>query len=182
MKLAYRLLADAIVTIHFAYVAFVVVGQLLILLGICCRWRWVRNPWFRCLHLAAILIVAGESLLQITCPLSDWEDALRTAAGETVDQGTFLGRWLHYLFRYDLPQDHWIFRTSYISFALLVLVTFLLAPPAWRRRAVPLQEEPSASVGSWSAVASDGAARDSRSALAVPAPPDRAPPTSSPSA
>ena len=48
--MGYRLLADLIVAIHAAYVAFVVVGLLLILLGVACGWQWVRNWWFRIAH------------------------------------------------------------------------------------------------------------------------------------
>ena len=54
----YGLLADLVVIVHFAYVGFVVIGQLLILIGIVLRWQWIRNPWFRLIHLAMILIVA----------------------------------------------------------------------------------------------------------------------------
>src|SRR4029079_7904709 len=60
VRMGYRLLADLIVAIHAAYVAFVVVGLLLILIGLACGWKWVRNWWFRVAHLVAILIVAAE--------------------------------------------------------------------------------------------------------------------------
>src|SRR5262249_30053427 len=51
MPVLYKLAADLVVVVHFGYVSFVLVGQVLILLGVMCRWRWVRNPWFRWLHL-----------------------------------------------------------------------------------------------------------------------------------
>ena len=40
-------LADGVVALHVSYVAFVVLGQLLILAGVVFRWQWVRNFWFR---------------------------------------------------------------------------------------------------------------------------------------
>jgi hypothetical protein len=132
----YSFLADMVVAVHFAYVAFVVVGQLLIVLGVIFRWRWVRNPWFRTLHLLAIALVAAETVLHINCPLTDWEDGLRALAGQPIEEGSFIGRLLHSLFRFDdLDFDHWVFRAGYIGFAVLVLATFLLAPPRRRRRA-----------------------------------------------
>jgi len=73
MSVLYRLAADAVVIVHVAYVAFVAVGLLAILLGLVCRWRWVRNFWFRSLHLLAILVVAAEAVCGITCPLTTWE-------------------------------------------------------------------------------------------------------------
>src|SRR5579884_4026965 len=89
----YGLLADLVVAVHVAYVSFVVLGQLAILVGILARWRWVRNRWFRVAHLIAILIVAAEAALDITCPLTDWEDRLRHLAGQTGYQCDFLGHW-----------------------------------------------------------------------------------------
>jgi hypothetical protein len=125
--MGYRLLADLVVAIHVAYVAFVVVGQLLILVGILCRWRWVRNVWFRAAHLIAIAIVAGEALLDIACPLTVWEQQLRTLGGTPTQGGTFIGNLLHELIFYDAPE--WAFTMAYVAFALLVAATFVLAPP-----------------------------------------------------
>ncbi len=48
------MLADAIVIIHALFVAFVVFGMAAIVVGLVLRWGWVRNFWFRVLHLAAI--------------------------------------------------------------------------------------------------------------------------------
>src|ERR1700682_3455198 len=76
----YAILADLVTTIHFAYVAFVVIAQLLILVGIVLRWKWIRNPWFRCIHLAMILIVALEAMGGIQCPLTVWDEQLRALA------------------------------------------------------------------------------------------------------
>jgi hypothetical protein len=125
--MGYRLLADLIVAIHAAYVGFVVIGLLLILIGLACRWQWVRNWWFRAAHLIAILIVAAESLLDIPCPLTEWEYRLRTLGGQAVGGGTFMGDLLHNLIFYDAPP--WAFTFAYVAFALAVLLTFVLAPP-----------------------------------------------------
>ena len=57
----YRLAADAVVVVHMAYVLFVIVGFLLTLAGCVLRWRWIRNPWFRGIHLTMILIVVFEA-------------------------------------------------------------------------------------------------------------------------
>src|SRR5262249_24175615 len=76
-----KLLADLIVVLHATYFSFVVFGLLLILLGVVFRWGWVRNFWFRTLHLTAIGIVVLEALIGMNCPLTDWEDRLREMAG-----------------------------------------------------------------------------------------------------
>src|ERR1700689_954096 len=108
--MAYRLLADLIVAIHSAYVAFVVVGQALILVGLLRRWRWVRNWWFRVAHLVAIVVVALETAFNIPCPLTVWEQRLREMAGDEVSRGTFIGDLLHNLIFVDAPP--WAFTAA----------------------------------------------------------------------
>lgn len=126
----YGLLADAVVGVHVAYVSYVVFGQLLIWLGLIRGWSWIRNLWFRWTHLAMILIVGCEAALNIECPLTRWERSLREAAGQAVSGESFVGRLLHDLIFVDWPP--WVIDASHIVFALVVLGTFVLAPP--RRR------------------------------------------------
>ena len=123
----YRLLADAIVVVHFAFVAFVVLGMLAILVGLWRRWRWVRNFPFRIAHCLAIAFVALESLVGVICPLTTWENQLRELGGGTGQPGSFIGRWVHRLIFLDLPP--WVFTACYCLFAAAVLATLILAPP-----------------------------------------------------
>lgn len=125
--MGYGLLADAIVAIHVAYVAYVLFGQLAILAGLALRRAWVYNFWFRVTHLVAIAIVAAEAVLGIPCPLTVWEQDLRGLAGQATTGETFVGRLLHNMLFYDWPS--WVFTTVYIAFASVVLATFVLAPP-----------------------------------------------------
>lgn len=127
----YGLLADLIIAIHVVYVGYVLVGQAIILVGAALHWPWVRNPWFRGTHLAAILIVAFEAIWGITCPLTTWEDQLRAASGQEVSQGTFIGRFLDSVLFYDV--DPKILNWAYLGFAVLVLGTLILVPPRRRR-------------------------------------------------
>jgi hypothetical protein len=127
-----RLLADLIVVFHATYVSFVVFGLVLILLGIAFRWGWVRNVWFRTLHLTAIGIVVLEAVVGMTCPLTDWENRLRRMAGEGGYAGDFIGYWAHRLIFYHA--EPWVFTVLYISFGLAVLAAFVLAPPRWPGR------------------------------------------------
>ena len=109
-----------------------VFGLALILLGIALRWGWVRNFWFRALHLAAIGFVVLESLIGMTCPLTDWEHGLRELAGEASYSGDFIGYWAHRLI--FCRAEPWVFTVLYITFGLAVLAAFVLAPPRWPSR------------------------------------------------
>jgi hypothetical protein len=137
--MGYAYLADALAAVHLAFVCFVLFGQLAILAGWPLRWGWVRNFWFRSLHLLAIAIVAAESLLKIDCPLTIWEQDLRALAGQDVNRGaTFVGELVRRVLFYQ-PEDQSIFTKCYVAFALLVLLTFVMVPPRLprRRRAAP---------------------------------------------
>lgn len=121
-----QLAADAILIVHFAFVAFVVGGLAAVWVGAALGWRWVRNFAFRIAHLAAILFVAAEALLGVMCPLTVWEDALRGRASEMG----FIARWIRGAMFYEAPP--WLFTVAYILFAGIVGLTFWLIPP--RRR------------------------------------------------
>ncbi|MGA2064506.1 MAG: DUF2784 domain-containing protein [Thermoguttaceae bacterium] len=123
----YRLAADAIVVAHAAYVAVVVGGLVLVLAGAARGWRWTRNFWFRLGHLLMIAVVAAEALAGIVCPLTNWENRLRTLGGEEGLPGSFVGRLVHRVMFYDVP--HWAFKVAYSLFALAVLATLFWAPP-----------------------------------------------------
>jgi hypothetical protein len=76
----YKVLATAVVALHLGYVGFVVVGQVLILLGLVLRWQWTRNLRFRVIHLVMTEVVALEGLFGIRCPMTDWQELLETSA------------------------------------------------------------------------------------------------------
>jgi hypothetical protein len=123
----YGFLADIVVAFHVAYVAFVVVGQLLIIFGWLLGWKWIRNFWFRLLHLLAIGIVAVESMIAFVCPLTTLENYLRERAGQEVSEASFMGRFFHALIFHELDQSY--FDIGNVVFALLVVLTFFMARP-----------------------------------------------------
>ena len=123
----YRILADVVVAMHALYVGFVVVGILAILIGALLDWEWVRNFWFRAVHFLMIAVVVFEAGLGIKCPLTTWEDYFRKAAGETVAEGTFIGRCLHRLIFFHVPNS--VLTTSYVLFGAIVPATLFLVRP-----------------------------------------------------
>ncbi len=109
------------------YVLFVVGGLLLIFVGHFLNWPFVRNPWFRTLHLVAIGIVVVQSWLEKVCPLTIWEMALREKAGGVTYTGSFISHWLGTLLYYQAPQ--WVFVLCYTLFGLLVLASWFWVRP-----------------------------------------------------
>jgi hypothetical protein len=129
----YGLLADVVVFIHVAYVGYVIGGQLAIILAAPFKWQWARNPWFRFTHLLAIGIVVYEAIRGLRCPLSVWEEQLRTLAGQPFNGSeTFMGRLLHNLLFIE-GQPEIFFTTMYVAMMVLVLQGLIMYPPRWFR-------------------------------------------------
>ncbi len=125
--------ADLVLILHVAFVAFVVVGLLLILFGGACGWSWIRNPWFRTLHLAAIGLVVVQAWLGLMCPLTTLELSLREKAGEATYSGDFIAHWLQRLLYYEAPA--WVFVVGYTLFGLAVVASWVrYRPKSFRRR------------------------------------------------
>jgi Protein of Unknown function (DUF2784) len=128
----WRALADFVVVIHAAYVAFVVVGLLAIVAGWTLGWRWVRNVWFRGAHLASIALVLVESVVGLACPLTTLENSLRQRAGQAGYPSDFISYWIHRLIFYEWPP--WVFFMLYAGFTTLVVAVYWLIPPERRKR------------------------------------------------
>lgn len=123
----FLLAADLILLVHVAFVAFVVLGLGLIWLGKLFRWRWVRNPWFRIGHLAAIGFVVLESWIGVVCPLTRWEMGLRAHAGEAGYSGSFMAHWLDRALYYRAPL--WVFTVGYTVFGAIVVASWYWVRP-----------------------------------------------------
>ncbi|HEV7165876.1 MAG TPA: DUF2784 domain-containing protein [Gammaproteobacteria bacterium] len=117
--MAYRVLADLVVLLHFAFVAFVVLGGLLVLC-------WPRVAW---LHLPAAAWGAFVELYLHYCPLTPLENWLRERGGlDTYGRG-FID---HYIVPVIYPPG----LTPGLQFLLgIALVVSYLAiyAVAWRR-------------------------------------------------
>lgn len=104
--MAYKILADAVVGIHFGFVLFVALGGFLAL-----RRRWVA--W---LHLPAAIWGAGIELWGGICPLTPLEIRFRRLAGEAGYSGGFIE---HYILPALYPDG--LTRGVQIALGLLVV-------------------------------------------------------------
>jgi hypothetical protein len=77
-------LADAVVVVHLAYLAFLPVGGVL-------TWRWPRVVWA---HLAAVAIGIASITVGFDCPLTSWEQSLRRRAGSRPYTNGFVDHYL----------------------------------------------------------------------------------------
>ncbi len=89
--MVYRLLADLVVIVHFAFIVFIAVGGLLV-------WRW---PRLVCLHAPALVWGVAIITIGFTCPLTPLEKHFQRLAGERGYAGGFVD---HYIENVIYPQ------------------------------------------------------------------------------
>ena len=116
--MAYHILADLVVGLHALFVAFVLVGGLLVL-----RWSWVAV-----LHLPAAVWGALIEFKGWICPLTPLENSLRAAAGEAGYRGGFIEHYLlPVLYPAGLTPDVQLALGSVVIVVNLVVYGLLLA-------------------------------------------------------
>lgn len=81
--MAYRVLADITLTLHLAFVLFVVFGGLLAL-------RWPRVAW---VHIPTAIYGVLIEFIGWTCPLTPIENHFRRLGGEAGYAGSFIERY-----------------------------------------------------------------------------------------
>lgn len=121
------LAADAVLLLHVLVAIFIVLGLVLVFVGNFLGWLWVRNPWFRVLHLLAISVVVLLSWIGLICPLTSIEMALRARAGDSGYSGSFISHWLEFFLYYQAPP--WVFVICYTIFGVMVVASWFLVRP-----------------------------------------------------
>ena len=127
MENMYQNLADVVLLVHALIVVFIVAALLLTIVGGYRQWLWIRNWWFRMVHLVGIAVVVIQSWAGLFCPLTTLEMWLRGQAGGVQYEGGFIQYWLGRFLYYDAPA--WVFVVIYTAFGLLVIITWARFPP-----------------------------------------------------
>lgn len=105
--MGYRVLADAVLVFHLAFVLFVVLGGLLVL-------RWPKLMW---VHLPAAVWGVLIEFAGWICPLTPLEKSLRRLGGEAGYEGGFIE---HYVVAVLYPRG--LTRGVQLGLGLAVLV------------------------------------------------------------
>lgn len=116
----YPLLSQAILLLHFVFIAFVVFGAAL-------AWRFPRLIW---LHLPAVIWAAVVEIGGLICPLTPLENQLRRLGGEAGYHGGFVE---HYLLPIVYPEA--LSRELQIALGLAVVLINAIAYALLCRRA-----------------------------------------------
>lgn len=117
--MTWRLLADAVVILHLAFIAFVVLGGLFVL----------RAPWLAWLHVPAAAWGAIIEFFGLICPLTPLENRLRRAGGEEAYAGDFIE---HYVMPLIYPPGL-TRNVQYLLGALVLGINVAIYIVLWRR-------------------------------------------------
>jgi hypothetical protein len=122
--MGYALAADAVMLVHFCFIAFALLGSLLLL-------KWPVLIW---LHLPALAWGTYVEISARLCPLTDYENRYRALAGESTYGEGFI---THYLGPIIYPPN---FTVGWRYFALAVLLSVnLVGYVLYLRRRRPRQ-------------------------------------------
>lgn len=118
----YRVLADLVMLLHFAYIVFVMGGAFLVL----------HRRWWMWLHLPAVAWGVWIEFYAKTCPLTPLENSLRARAGQEGYAGGFID---HYLTRAIYPEGLTT-RGQVVLGAVVLILNAVLYWWVWRRTRV----------------------------------------------
>ena len=118
-----RLAADAVVALHFAFVAFACLGGML-------AWRRMR---YALVHLPALAWAAWVEFTGTLCPLTPLENRLRERAGQAGYEGGFIE---HYVMPVLYPAGLTPATQVWLGAILVALnvAIYAVAVRRWRRR------------------------------------------------
>jgi hypothetical protein len=120
----WRALADAVVGVHYAYMAYLVVGGF-------AAWRWRKTIW---LHVAAVIWAALIVTTKVPCPLTALQNHFREDAGLRPLTSSFINLYIRGTFYPDDQQT-----LAQIVLGVIVIVSwigFVRRKPT-QRRSVP---------------------------------------------
>ena len=124
----YKILADAIVVIHFCWILFMLLGFILTLGGF--FWKRFFDKWlFRIIHLCGIIYVTLLAVLRQYCPLTILENSLRPKCNTGVKYpGSFIVYYIEKLVYPDVDVSIILIPTIFI--AAFTVIIFIIRPPA----------------------------------------------------
>ncbi len=128
----YALLSDVVVVVHFLYALTIIVGLVLIYAGKFLKWRFVKNPVFRLIHLTMIMIVAFESIFHIECPLTYIEYKLLSLAKIHHQNTPFIAGFINKILFWNLPNE--FFDMLYVAIAIVILLSFFVVPVDFKKK------------------------------------------------
>ena len=122
-----RVLASAVLYLHFAVVLFNIFWLIAIPLGARQGWMFVRSFGWRVVHLIVLAVVALQAAIGALCFLTVWQAQLLKAAGGPANDMSALDRLIARAVFWPLP--FWAFVVLYLAALSYAVALWWLFPP-----------------------------------------------------
>ncbi|MGH6986727.1 MAG: DUF2784 family protein [Caulobacteraceae bacterium] len=115
--------AQAMLALHLAVILFNIFGLVVVPIGAWRRWRFVREPIWRVLHLLSLAVTAGQAILGRICFLT----ALQAWFSGAEAPRPLIMRFVNSLVYLPLP--FWVFEDVYVAVFAYALALLWFVPP-----------------------------------------------------
>ena len=96
--------SEIVLLFHFCIFLFMILSFFLIPLGYYQKWEWVKNRYYRLIHLVLMGIIFIETILGFMCPLTILENFLRN----DKEINNKITQIIHQIMYWDLPSYQFI--------------------------------------------------------------------------
>ena len=117
------LFSEIVLLFHFCIFLFMILSFFLIPLGYFQKWKWVKNKYYRLIHLILMGIIFIETILGLMCPLTILENFLRN----NIEINNKITQIIHQIMYWDLPTYQFII-LYLLSLLYLIFLWFFFKP------------------------------------------------------
>ena len=117
------LFSEIILLLHLLIFLFITLSFILIPIGYFQKWEWVKNKYYRSIHLILMGIISIETILGFMCPLTILENYFR----DDIKVDNKLTEIAHQILYWDLPNYQFII-LYILSFSYLIFLWFFFKP------------------------------------------------------
>ncbi len=119
--------AYAILSIHVAFIFFLLLTPFAILIGKWQTWDWTQNLTFRNIHILLLTFVVVEVVFSLPCPLTVMENKCRKKSNMPLYSTGFFDYWIEAIF--NIPYCNWLFTTILTLLAVFSFILYFAVPP-----------------------------------------------------
>ena len=98
------LFSEIVLLFHFCIFLFIILSFFLIPFGYYQKWEWVKNKYYRLIHIVLMGIIFIETILGFMCPLTVLENFLRN----NIEINNKITQIIHQIMYWDLPSYQFI--------------------------------------------------------------------------
>ena len=121
------LFSEIVLLFHFCIFLFIILSFFLIPFGYYQKWEWVKNKYYRLIHLILMGIIFIETILGFMCPLTILEKFLRN----DIEINNKITQIIHQIMYWDLPTYQ--FTILYLLSLLYLIILWFFFKPDFKK-------------------------------------------------